>query len=85
MARRNLMGFKPIDSIPTSRRPDKGHSIYDGILAEAAEKGGIYACQVGDSRRASNLATQIRKIVRKRELDLTVMVRNGDVYIKADR
>lgn len=85
MPRRNLMGFKPVDSIPKSRRPDNGHSIYDGILAEAAEKGGIYACQIGDSKRASTLAVQLRKIIRRRELDLTVMARNGDVYIKTDR
>lgn len=86
MCRRNLMGFKPIDAIPTSRRPRKGKSLYDGVLAEAVEKGGIYTCQIGDGKRANNLATQIRKIIRNRELDLTVMVRNCDVYIiGADR
>lgn len=81
MCRRNLMGFKHVDSIPTSRRPGKGKSIYDGILAEAAEKGGIYACQIGDSRRSNNLALQLRRLIKARELDLMVIARNGDVYI----
>ena len=82
MGRRNLMGFKPVDSIPNSQgRNSKGGSIYDGILHEAIEKGGIYCCQIGDVKRTANLATQLRKIIADRNLPLIVTVRKDATYL----
>ena len=80
--KRNLMGFKQVDSIPTTRgRGSKGGSIYDGILCEAVEKGGIYCCQIGDVKRATNLANQLRRIISQRNLPLVVAIRKDDLYL----
>lgn len=78
----NLMGFKPVDSIPTTRgRGSKGGSIYDGILHEAVEKGGIYCCQIGDVKRATNLANQLRRIINQKNLPLVVAIRKDALYL----
>lgn len=58
----NLMGFKRVSKAPSP----KGRSIYDPLLDEVRRTGGIYVLDTGDRKRANNLVTTIRAVVRKR-------------------
>jgi hypothetical protein len=79
---RNLMGFKKVDGIPTGISRMKGESIYAPLIDEALSTGGTYALDTKDRRRASNLATQLRKIVKTKGIaGLKVVVRYTTVYV----
>ena len=58
----NLMGFKRVSKMPSP----KGSSIYDGLLDEVRKTGGYYVLDTQDKRRAVNLATTLRAVIKKR-------------------
>lgn len=78
---RNLMGFKKVAGIPTSKT--KGGSIYDPLIAEVREQGGTYALDTKDRKRANNLAIQLRKVAAAAGYDdVDIAVRWTTVYVQ---
>jgi hypothetical protein len=57
----NLMGFRKVSKLPAP----KGRSIYDPLLDEVRHTGGLYCLDTNDDKRAVNLTTQLRAVVKK--------------------
>jgi hypothetical protein len=77
-----LMGFKKVDGIPEGIVREKGCSIYSPLINEVHAKGGTYALDLKDRKRASTLATTIRNVAKKMECnDIKVVLRLTVVYV----
>jgi hypothetical protein len=76
------MGFKKVDGIPEGVVRRHGCSIYTPLINEVHSKGGTYALDVKDNKRAHSLAATIRQVARKMECsDVKVVVRLTVVYV----
>jgi hypothetical protein len=77
-----LMGFKKVDGIPKGIVRRNGCSIYSPLINEVHAKGGTYALDVKDRKRAASLATTIRNVAKKMECDdILVVLRLTVVYV----
>lgn len=82
MARARMMGFKPVDEIPTSATGGRRQSLYAGVV-RAAAKGQNYALDTGDPKRAYSLSSTIRSVIKSNGLKgrVRVAVRYATVYV----
>lgn len=83
MPKRSLMGFKPIDAMPS--KISQGKSIYDPVIDKVIEDGGIYGNDIKDLKRAKSLVVTLTNRVKQRGLDDKVNVhrRYTAVYLVA--
>lgn len=80
---RNLMGFRKVDGIPHGISHRKGCSIYAPLLAEVSEKGGTYALDTKDGKRAKYLTNTIRGVAKKIGIDdVRVVRRDTVIYVE---
>lgn len=77
-----MMGFKKVESIPGRVR--KGDSIYLPLLREVATNGGIYALDVKDVKRATSLASTLRRVSKMFDCECKVIQRGTAVYVTKD-
>lgn len=76
---RNLMGFRKVSKLPAP----KGRSVYDPLLEQVREDGGMYSLDTQDKKRAYNLTSTIRQLIRKRGYDdLVAGLVGTTVYVK---
>lgn len=78
---KTMMGFKKVDRIPTGIDRHKGRSIYEPLIREVDENGGIYSVDTKDRKRAANLANTLRHAIKKFGANVKVTVRHTSVYV----
>ena len=79
---RNLMGFRKTNNIPKAVVHAHGRCIYEPLVTEVHENGGVYMLDTKDDRRTKSLVGTLRTTIKRMHIDDVVVVkRETIVYI----